>query len=266
MSGKRRKQKILTASNADRHELYQLSVQSVGFEVDFFSRTFRRQRRRKALSLREDFCGTALLCREWILSDARRTATGVDIDANVLAWGREHNLEPIGEPGDQVTLLQQDVRDPVRGRFDIICAMNFSYWVFKTRDQLRDYFQTVRRSLASDGMFFLDLYGGWDTQEPLEEKRSIKGKFTYIWELADFDPISHDIVHYIHFSFKDGSRMERAFTYRWRYWSLPEIRELLAEAGFSHSKVYFDVSEGSMRARERVENQPAWFAYVGASR
>jgi SAM-dependent methyltransferase len=262
LAGKRRNRNF-TANTADRHELYQLSVQSVSFEVDFFGKTFKRLRKRKALSLREDFCGTALLCREWILSDSKRTATGIDIDAEVLAWGRERNLEPIGEPGDQVTLLQQDVRDPVRERFDIINAMNFSYWVFKTRDELREYFCSVRRSLAKDGMFFLDLYGGWDTQETLEEKRSIKGKFKYIWELADFDPISHDIVHHIHFEFKDGTRMDKAFTYRWRYWSLPEIRELLAEAGFSQSHVYFDVSEGSMRARKRAENQPAWFAYIG---
>ena len=54
-----------TAATADRHELYQLSVQAADYEIAFFDRVFRAARGSKALSMREDFCGTALLSCAW---------------------------------------------------------------------------------------------------------------------------------------------------------------------------------------------------------
>jgi hypothetical protein len=55
----------------------------------------------------------------------------------------------------------------------------------------------------------------------------VLGRFTYLWEQALYDPVSGRLVCHIHFAFEDGSRLERAFSYDWRLWSLPEIRELL---------------------------------------
>ncbi len=264
MPARKKTKSRFTAKTADRHDLYQRSVQAEDFDVEFITRVFRKHRKRKPLSLREDFCGTALLCAAWILSDRKRTATGVDIDPAVLDWGVKHNLESIGEPGDQVTLLQDDVRSKRRGRFDVINAMNFSYWVFRTREDLLGYFRSVHRSLVKDGVFYLDLYGGWDAQKPMEDRRKIKGGFTYIWEQHSFDPITHDVVNHIHFEFRDGSRLERAFTYHWRFWTLPEIRELLAEAGFRETVVYWDEKAEKFRPTKRAENQPGWLAYLAA--
>src|SRR5262249_6815475 len=99
----------LTAKNADRHVLYQESVQDTENEAAFLARTFKKLRGRPAQSLREDFCGTALLCAEWV-KKKDRTAMGIDLDPAVLAWGTKHNLESIGEPGNRITLLQKDVR------------------------------------------------------------------------------------------------------------------------------------------------------------
>ena len=44
---------------------------------------------------------------------------------------------------------------------------------------------------------------------------------------------------HIHFEFQDGSRLEKAFSYTWRLWTLPEIRELLEETGFRQVTVYW---------------------------
>jgi SAM-dependent methyltransferase len=258
----------LTAKNADKHVLYQKAVQAPEVEVDFMHRVFRKAYKRAPVSLREDFCGTALLCAEWVNSNKERVATGVDIDKRVLAWGKQHNVQTIGDAGDRITLLAQDVREPTRGRFDIVCAFNFSYWIFRTRDAMREYFRGVRRSLGKESMFLLDAYGGWEAQECVEEVRRVKGGFTYIWDQSTFDPISHVATNYIHFEFRDGSRMDKAFSYTWRFWTLPEIRELLLEAGFSEAKVYWDCSETDDEEwyvpRERAENQPGWLAYIVA--
>jgi len=43
------------AEQADRHELYQASVQNSEFEIDFMDETFEELTGRKAVSMREDF-------------------------------------------------------------------------------------------------------------------------------------------------------------------------------------------------------------------
>lgn len=251
------------AQRADPYDLYQRSVQSAEFEIDFFHRVFKKQRGRKALNMREDFCGTALLSSAWVASDTSRTATGVDLDQQVLDWAAQHNIAPLGEASSRVTLLQDDVRSKRRARFDLINAMNFSYWIFRTRTELRAYFATVRSALVTDGVFFLDLYGGWEAQEPMCEPRKIKGGFTYEWEQASFCPITHEVVNHIHFKFKDGSRLDKAFTYEWRFWTLPEIQELLREAGFSEVIVHWEKND-KYRPASRAENQPGWLAFLAA--
>ena len=259
---------VFTAKTADKHVLYQMAVQDAEVEVQFIADAFKDHRKRKALTLREDFCGTALICSHWVSSDKERTATGVDIDAKVLAWGKRNNIAPLGESAQRVELLRQDVRAKSRKKFDAVCAFNFSYWIFTTRDEMRDYFKKVRAGLAKDGIFAMDSYGGWEAVEPMYERRSIKRKFTYVWDQDEFDPVTHRVVNYIHFEFKDGTKLNKAFRYEWRYWSLPELKELLLEAGFSAVHVYWDQAEDEddedYKVTKRAENQPGWLAYLVA--
>ncbi len=254
-----------TAKTADKHLLYQLSVQAPDFEVDLITRIFKRVRGRKPLSLREDFCGTALLCGHWVESAADRTALGVDIDQSVLDWGIEHNLSPIGEPGKRIKLLAKDVRDKIPGKNDVCVAFNFSYWYFQEREVMRKYFEGVRKGLAKDGLFFLDAYGGYESHEPdlTDDPRKFR-HFTYVWEQDKVDPINNTVTNHIHFEFPDGTRMNKAFTYHWRFWSLREIKELLLEAGFKNVTVYWEDDDDVYRPRKTVANQPSWIVYITA--
>ncbi|MBX3269734.1 MAG: class I SAM-dependent methyltransferase [Sandaracinaceae bacterium] len=267
----RKKQKRRTAKTADKHALYQLSVQDPAFEVHLANRYFRRRVGREPLSLREDFCGTALLCAEWVKSHPSRTALGVDIDPSVLAWGTEHVLSALDE-GERarVTTVNGDVRDHHPERHDVVMALNYSYFCFKTRDTLRGYFATVREHLRPDGLFFLDLFGGWESQQILLEKRAVED-FTYVWDQAHFDPVTSDFRAHIHFRFADGTKLKEAFTYEWRLWTIPELRELLAEAGFGHVEVLWEEEDevgqgtGTFKPREHADNDPGWNAYLLAS-
>jgi SAM-dependent methyltransferase len=267
---KKRKKHALTAATADKHALYQQTVQAPDFEVELASKFFRRRVGREARSLREDFCGTALLCAEWVKSHPERVATGVDIDASVLDWGRTHNIAPLGEDADRVTLIEGDVREADGEPADVLMALNYSYFCFKDRDTLRGYFEAAKRNLRPDGLFFLDLFGGWESQQVLEEERKHR-HFRYVWDQAAYNPITAEFRGHIHFRFRDGSALEPAFTYDWRLWTLPELRELLDEAGFGHVEVLWEDEDedgegtGTFRPRKRVDNDPGFNAYLLAS-
>lgn len=265
-----------TAATADKHELYQLSVQDPEVEIAFVHRVYKKTFGRAPLTLREDFCGTAFFCAEWVKSHVDRTAIGIDLDQPTLDWGMRRNIAPLGAAADRVKLLRQNVLDPVKQSSDIALGLNFSYWVFMTRDEMRAYFEGVRASLSNEGLFVLDAYGGPYSMEAMTEdeieRTPIKGGFTYVWDQHAFNAIDHSVTNHIHFEFKDGSKLERAFTYQWRFWTLPELRELLLEAGFSKSHVYWEDEDeegdgtGVYRARKKADNSGAWVAYIIAEK
>jgi hypothetical protein len=98
------------AERADRHVLYQESVQCVEAEIDFVDDTFNELRGRHATWLREDFCGTANTSCEWVRRRPGNHAVSVDWDADVLDWGRQHNVATLS-PDQQarIELVNADV-------------------------------------------------------------------------------------------------------------------------------------------------------------
>ena len=169
------------ARRADRHELYERAVQNPPADVDFIKRTFKSLRGRPARMLREDFCGTAAICADWVKRHAENRALGIDLDADTLNWGIQRHIVPLGRRAANVTLICQDVRAPLRTKSDVTVAFNFSFCIFKERKALRDYFRRVRRSLAPDGIFYLDIFGGPESMD-LREERTDFGDFTYVWD------------------------------------------------------------------------------------
>lgn len=260
------------AEQADLHELYEQSVQAVDVEVEFLDATFRELRGRTALTYREDFCGTASAACQWVSSREDRTAIGVDNDKPTLDWGRANRVARLPKTAQtRVELLHADVRTVQTPQVDIVAAFNFSYFLLKERDQLRAYFSSVREALNDDGLFFLDAFGGPEGITPQKEKTKHKG-FTYVWDQSLFEPVTGRMVCHIHFRFPDGSRINRAFSYDWRIWNLPEIRELLLEAGFSNVRVYWEGEdedgEGNGEYAESAtgEADPAWVSYIIAEK
>jgi len=270
---KPKKNKPTLAEKADKYVCYQRSVQEPSHEIEFFDQAFKDAFGRKAQTLREDFCGTFAVCCEWVKSNTSRTALGIDLDPEPLAWGKANNLAPLtAAQKKRVRLLEQDVRQHNRPQADILAAQNFSFWLFKTRQEVIDYFKIARANLKTQGLMVMDMMGGSECYiEGHEDARTIvKGKkgFKYIWEQASYNPINHDASFYIHFKFKDGSRLDRAFEYHWRFWTLAEVREMLTEAGFSASHVYWEqVDEDGEETGEwaRADTAPSdasWVCYV----
>jgi hypothetical protein len=262
------------AETADRHVLYELAVQTADLECVFIDRTFRELRGRAPRAIKEDFAGTCNLACEWVRSDAKNSAVAVDLDQDVLAWGDTRHVAGLNDAQRQrLEVRHGNVLTEGGQDLDALIAFNFSYWVFKTRAELVSYFKFARTQLADDGVLFLDCFGGYEAQKEMKERREIDGEddFEYVWDQAAFNPITHDYTCHIHFRFQDGSRMKEAFTYHWRLWMVPEIRELLAEAGFARTLVYWqgwdeDEEEGSdeYEVVEDGDADPGWVCYIVA--
>jgi len=270
-----RKKRQTMADKADIHELYEKSVQNVEHEVEFLQGTFTDIRGRTAHLFREDFCGTASTCCEWVRQGGDYQAIGVDIDPAVLEWGRQNRVRRLSSADQaRVSLIEGDVMSTDTPPVDLMAAFNFSFFIFDTRDKLRAYFERAYAALKDDGVFFVDLFGGPEAQEETKEKTKYK-RFTYVWHQAEFHPVTNYIRCHIDFRFKDGSKIKKAFTYEWRLWSAPEIRELLAEAGFRKSTVYWEGDDeddedgegnGEFTPDEKGEADLAWIAYIVAEK
>ena len=219
----------------DRLALYEAAVQGVEYDLDFFERVWRSIRGGRFRSLREDFCGTAQLACAWAQRRPENRAWGLDLDPEVMVWARAQRLARLGG--------------------------------------------VARRSLRADGVFFLSMFGGMVAMDRLVEKHRVAPctgpdglrlpGFTYVWEQAGFNPVDHRLVCNIHFQFGHGRELRRAFHYDWRMWMLPEVREVLDEAGFRTSEVYVEGWDARhhrpdevLRKRRRFENQPGWLGFV----
>ena len=274
--GKNRKKKLRNqgstqAENADKHILYEASVQCVEAEIDFVDQTFEKLRKRKAKVLREDFCGTTNSSCEWVRRRSSNVAWSVDLDPDVLEWGRKNHINKLKpEQQKRMNVIKANVLDCGITETDVVLAMNFSYWIFKERKLMLQYFRSVYDSLVKDGLFILDFFGGYEAFREMEESTEHEG-FTYVWDQAHYNPINGHGTFHIHFHFSDGSELEKAFTYEWRIWTLPEIRELLREAGFKEN-VYWEGTDedgegnGEFSPSEEGEADAGWIAYIVAEK
>lgn len=263
------KKRKLTARTADRHVLYQESVQDPEGDALYLTRYYRKLTGRELRLLREDFCGTAILSTEFVRLHKENRAIGVDFHAPTLAWGKRNNLSKLSEDQrSRITLLRKNVLAVRSPKAQMIAALNFSYCVFKTRPDVLAYFRNARRSLKPGGLFLIDLYGGPEAEVEQTERTRLKG-FTYIWDQSSFDPLSFHTICKIHFEFRDGTRMRNAFIYDWRLWTIPELRELFAEAGFRDIHVLWESTDlktgrgnGIYRRISRGHADSAYIAYV----
>lgn len=153
---------------------------------------------------------------------------------------------------------REDVLTPGGPSPDLILAQNFSYFIFAERETLKAYFTNCRRSLRRGGVLALDIFGGAGTHKRNLERTDHRG-FVFWWEQSACDPVTHKASCSIHFKPKGRRKVRDVFTYEWRMWTIPEIRDLLREAGFRKSNVYWEGEDG--RAIEKV-----WIAMILAEK
>jgi cyclopropane fatty-acyl-phospholipid synthase-like methyltransferase len=255
----------------DKYALYERAVQDPAWDVQFLDELITTSLGRAPRDLREDFSGTAQLSREWVSSAPERRAWAVDRDPEPHAWARATALPRLTDDARaRLTLVQQDVLDvgpPAVPPVDVIVAMNYSFLIFKARERMRAYFARAREGLRPGGALVLELLGGPRVETEDQERTEHEG-FTYVWDRFRVDPITREMTCKIHFAFPDGATYQDAFTYEWRLWTIPELRELLEEAGFTGSEVYWEgpgddgQGDGVFVPSESARPESVWIAFV----
>ena len=265
------------ADLADPHVLYEKSVQSPDYDVPFFAEYFETYTGRPLRVLREDFCGTAALSVYFMTQHPENRAVGIDLDWPTLNWGIKHHVSSLTvDRQNRLTLIHGNVLDAHPPRVQMAVALNFSYMVFKDRPTLLRYFKRVKAALRPGGMFLLDIWGGSESQVLQEEPRDVDnpdddgiGDFTFIWDQDAFDPATYLCTMRMHFAFRDGSEMRNAFVYDWRMWTMPEVMELLNEAGFRDVHFLWEGTNprtnegtGTYHRAEKGDPDTAWVTYI----
>ena len=275
-----------------KYHLYERSVQSPKEHIDLVESMSQDLREKPARRLREDFCGTSLLSCEWIKRHPENRALGIDLDPEPVHYGRMHHVSRLTpSQRKRLRLVLADVRTPTTPKSDLIIVGNFSFFIFQERETLLQYFRSCLKSLAAQGLLILELAGGPGMITRSRERRTLTTrsgkKFLYFWDQKSFDPITRRAKYAIHFkippkeskvSSKDSKDskpkaqvidLKDAFTYDWRLWTIPELRDALADAGFQHSFVYWETSHkgegtGEYTRSESGDNAFSWITYIVA--
>ncbi len=252
----------------DKYDYYLRAVQSPDTDVEFIRDTYKELRKKFPSILREDFCGTFAICMEWVKLNRQNEAIGVDLDSEPIQWGLDHNLPTLSDvQRERLRVLQENVLNPGLPKADVICSMNFSHYILKERSLLKAYFHNALVTLKDDGILLTDCFGGSATQSANEEMTN-HGDFNYYWDQKSFDPVTNNAMFYIHFKRRGEEKRKKIFSYDWRMWSIPELREIMIEAGFKSTYVYWEGTKkdgsgnGVFKRSEVGEECEAWVAYV----
>lgn len=256
----------------DKYLYYSLSVQSPEADVEFMHDTYKKIRKKKPKILREDFCAAFANCCAWVEQGTSYKAYGIDIDGEPIRYGMKHYLSKLKvSQQNRVHIYQKNVLEKSLPSADIICALNFSYFCFKERKLLADYFLNSYKHLLKDGILVLDCFGGSDTLEQNIEETEFDN-FSYFWDQEYYNPITHHCKFAIHFKRKGEAMRRDVFTYDWRIWTVPEIRDILKEVGFKKVTVYWEGTtrngegNGVFTPSEIGEECESWIAYIVAEK
>lgn len=256
----------------DKYYYYHSSVQNPDSDIEYLTNAYKELRGKDALIFREDFCGTFANCCKWVSTMPERTAIGVDLDPEPIEYGRKNYFSKLNEEQQsRITILEENVLNDKLPKADLVCALNFSYNIFKERKVLKEYFSKVLTTLNDDGVFVLDIFGGSQCYEANEEETEYTdAKYSYFWDQKSFNPINSHALFNIHFKRKGEAKREGVFVYDWRLWTIAELRDLLDEAGFKSSHVYWEGTtkdgegDGEFSITEQGEECDSWVAYIAA--
>ena len=254
-----------------KYKLYESSVQNHEADIEFINDEYHKLFKKEPKTFREDFGGTGAMACDWVKQSKDHQAWAIDLDPEPIRYGVENHFTRLtDEEKTRMHYVEGNVLADYDFKADITVAFNFSYFIFKKRNDLVDYFKKVRQGLSEDGVFFVDIFGGTECRQELEEETE-HDNHTYYWDCNHFNPLTEEVLYYIHFkTHEDGIMYKKAFTYDWRMWSVGEIKDCMLDAGFSQVHTYWEGTEedgtgdGNFYRCDEEENCESWVTYISA--
>ncbi|MCY4524525.1 MAG: hypothetical protein OXB84_07295 [Halobacteriovoraceae bacterium] len=250
-----------------KYALYEDSVQNHLGDIEFVNDEYQKIHHRQPLYLREDFCGTAAMACSWVRQSEKHQAWGIDLDKEPINYGIQNHYAKLDNPEkNRMQYIKGNVMDNHHFKADVVVAFNFSYQIFKKRRDMLAYFRHVKKGLTSQGIFFIDIFGGTETRQELEEKTK-HDNHTYYWDCDQYNPITHEALYYIHFRTR-GVKYKKVFKYDWRLWTMAELKEIMEDAGFSKVLTYWEgedkdgEGDGNFYLSEKEDNCESWVTYI----
>ncbi|CAN5777923.1 hypothetical protein BH11PLA1_BH11PLA1_05370 [soil metagenome] len=257
-----------------RLEFYELTVQKPAALIPLL----RAIHGAEPTLLAEDFCGGAALSRAWMEAVPGARAVAADLDRACLAHARaawkealkaQRGVSSRPRAAGALTLVRADVLGSPLLKdqpADVLFVGNFSIGEVHERGALVAYLKRCHARLAPRrGVLVCDTYGGETAFARGSVTRVHPGpaadpalRIRYTWEQRAADPLTGRVVNAIHFrTLRAGEVVQEitdAFVYRWRLWSVPELRDAMMEAGFKRTEVFAQLidaedSEGRAYAR-----------------
>lgn len=128
-----------------KYKLYESSVQNHLADIDFINDEFKRIKKRKPLSLREDFGGTAALACDWVKQSKAHRSWAIDLDKEPQEYGKKTHYKKLSDDEQKrIQYVKGNVLSPQKEKTDVVVAFNFSYFIFKKRKELLEYFIQVK--------------------------------------------------------------------------------------------------------------------------
>ncbi len=266
----------MTRSRPHKLDLYRLAVQWPAAEAHFLLNTYAHYHRGGwPIWFKEDFAGTAALAAAWTQLDEDQRAIAVDAHGPTV-----RRAQRVYRDIDRLKIIHGDVLDVRSPKVDIIAALNFSTFIYHDSAAMLRYMRHARASLRDGGLLILDVFGGPGAMRTGVQARDIRPSedesvepFEYQWEQRSYDAVSGRIDCRIHFRLADGTLRRDAFRYDWRLWTLPQLSELLAGAGYASVQVWCDgydasqgAGDGDYRPVQSMPQREDWVAYVVAVR
>lgn len=243
--------------------MYELCVQSPGHVAGFLAAVHGGS----PIVLHEDFGGTGAVSRRWLADGLKRSrprrAVVTDLDQRALDYASGHALAA-GIRGS-IDLRCENclcITRESHGFADAVFVGNFSLGYIHTRPALVRYLAACKARLNPGGVFVCDTYGGASAFALGGHERRHYGPageiVHYCWTHEAADPLTGMVENAISFRLEiDGEivrQWPRAFTYRWRLWSIAELREAMAEAGLTNTSVYAECAGDDFSPPSPIEH------------
>lgn len=245
------KRRATNEAAPSRWRLYEHCVQNIPMTLRMVEAMHAAGARSTARTLHEDFSGSAAFAHAWCSSGPKRSALAIDMDPEAHADGKAHaRLKRLTA---DLARLPRTIPSPSKA--DVVYAGNFATCELHAREALVAYLSRARQRLTPGGVFVCDLYAGpgaWRTGDtrvvhpPLPELPTYR--VAYTWRQREADLVNGLVSNAIDFEIVNARgvavhELVNAFTYHWRLWSIPELRDAMAQAGFGEVDVYPDSPE-----------------------